>query len=97
MEIPIDFPQPDTEEQNMRISISGFPADTTDEEIRSAFEDFGATVNGITMEPSDDGKRTLAVVDVDTDETGAKMLAEKINGHIWKGQRLRARAYLFLK
>jgi len=81
----------------MRISISGFPEDTGEDEIRSALENFGATVDRITMEPSDNGKRTLAVVDVDTDDTGAKMLAEKINGRIWKGQRLRARAYLFLK
>ncbi len=81
----------------MRISISGFPEDTSESEIRTALEDFGATVKQITMEPSDDGKRTLAVVDVDTDETGAKIIAEKINGRIWKGRRLRARAYLFMK
>jgi len=81
----------------MHISISGFPADTGEDEIRTALEAFGATVNAITMEPSDNGKRPLAVVDVDTDETGAKIIAERINGHIWKGKRLLARAYLFLK
>ena len=37
------------------------------------------------------------MVDVDTDETGAKIIAERINGHVWKGKRLRARAYLFMK
>lgn len=81
----------------MHISISGFPADTSEEEIREALEESGATVTKITMEPSDSGKRTLAVVDVDTDETGAKVIAERIDGHVWKGRRLTARAYLFLK
>jgi hypothetical protein len=81
----------------MHLSISGFPDDTEEEEIRTALEEFGATVNTITMEPSDDGGHTLALVDVDTDDTGAKIIAEKINGRIWKGKRLRARAYLFLK
>lgn len=81
----------------MHISIANFPADTTKEEIREALEEAGATVLKVTLEPSDNGKRTLAVVEVDTDETGARALAESLNGHLWKGKQLRARAYLFLK
>ena len=81
----------------MKITIGGFPPDTTEEEIREPLEQFGAVINSITIEKSklDDGQ--MAVLDVDTDETGCKVLAEKINGTLWKGRKLRAHSYLFLK
>ncbi len=80
----------------MHISIAGFPQDVEEEEIRRALEEAGARVRSVTMEP-DSGGHTMAVVDVDTDETGARALAEAINGRMWRGRRLRARAFLFLK
>jgi len=80
----------------MHISIAGFPADVEEEDIRKALENHGAMVHSVTLEPNS-GDHTLAVVDVETDETGARALAERINGRIWRGRRLRARAFLFLK
>lgn len=81
----------------MNIGISGFPPDTTEAEIREALENFGAVVNSISIEPSEKEGGYLATVDVDTDETGCKVLAEQINGKLWKGKQLRATAYLFFK
>jgi len=80
----------------MHIAISNFSPETTIDEIRQALEDFGVSIRDITLENDEDGDHTLALVDVDTDELGAKALAERINGHVWKGRRLRARAYLFI-
>ncbi len=78
----------------MYISIGGFPEQVTETEIREALERFGAKVSSVTLEPGS-GDYTLALVDVDTDESGAKALAERINGHVWKGKRLRSRVFLF--
>ena len=66
-------------------------------EIREALENYGAVVNKVTIEAPEKEGRYLAIVDVDTDETGVKVLTEQINGRVWKGQKLRANAYLFLK
>jgi hypothetical protein len=81
----------------MHISISGFLPETTEEELREPLEEFGAVVKGITIEPSEDDHNYMAIVDVDTDEIGCKVLADKINGKVWKGRKLRARYYLFVK
>ncbi len=80
----------------MHLSIGGFAPEATEEEIRAALQEAGVQVASVTIEPGE-GEQTLAVVDVETDETGAKALAERINGRIWNGRRLRARAFLFLK
>ncbi len=81
----------------MRISIAGFPAKVDEDEIKAALAEHGVPVRSVTLEPDNDGKRTLAVVDVDTDETGARALAERLDGRIWRDHKLRARAHLFLK
>jgi len=78
----------------MHISIGGFPEEVDEAQIREALEAYGAEVESVTLEP-DSGGHTLAVVEVATDKTGAKILAEAINGRIWQGHRLRARAFLF--
>lgn len=81
----------------MHISIGGFPPGTTEAEIREPLEEFGAVINEITIQSSEKDGGYMAIVDVDTDETGCKVLAEKINGKLWKGVALRAKSYLFLK
>ena len=81
----------------MHISVSGFPPDTTEEELREPLEEFGAIIKNIKIEPSEDDHNYMALIDVDTDETGCKILAEKINGRVWKGRKLRARYFLFVK
>lgn len=81
----------------MHISIMGFPPGTSEAEIREPLEEYGAIINKITIQPSDMEDRWLAIVDLETDATGRKVLAEKINGRVWKGRKLRAINYLFLK
>ncbi|WP_041066868.1 hypothetical protein [Thiolapillus brandeum] len=81
----------------MHISVSGFPPGTTEEELREPLEEFGAVIKSIKIEPSEDDHNQMALINVDTDETGCKILAEKINGRIWKGRKLRARYFLFVK
>jgi hypothetical protein len=84
------------EHSGMHNSIGGFPAEVEEKEIREALAAYGVPITDVTLAP-DSGGHTLALVDVDTDELGAKALAEKLNGHIWRGRRLRARAHLFFE
>ncbi len=81
----------------MHISVSDFPPGTTEEEVRQVLEAYGVPIRSVTLEGKPDGPHTLAVVDIDTDQTGARALAGRIDGHIWKGRRLRAYAHLFLR
>ncbi|MEA3412548.1 MAG: RNA-binding protein [Pseudomonadota bacterium] len=81
----------------MDIAISGFPAETTEDEIREALEEYGVTVKEVSIELSNNPQRNLATVGVDLDESGARVLAKKINGSFYKGQRLRAENYLLFK
>jgi hypothetical protein len=80
----------------MNIGISGFHPDTTEEEIRTGLEKFGAVVNSVVITPSEDPDRYVATVDIDTDKLGMKVIADKINGKIWKGKRLVAMGYKYL-
>lgn len=79
----------------MNIFVRGFPPDTTSEEIKQAIQDFGAPVNKVDIQPSDDPDRYVAVIDTPVDNTGARVLAEKINGTVWKGKKLVAENMLF--
>lgn len=81
----------------MKFVIGGFPPETTEQEIREPLEEFGAVITKVTIQPSEKEDGFLAIVEVDTDETGRKVLAEKINGKMWKGRKLRAPSILFLK
>ena len=80
----------------MHITISGFPPDTTTEDLRAPLEEFGAKVRDISIQPSKDQSAYMAIVEVDTDKTGAKVLANKIDGKIWRGKKLRSRYYIFI-
>ena len=80
----------------MNIGISGFTPNTTEDEIREALEKFGAVVRDVKITPSDDPNRYLATVDIDTDKLGMKVIAEKVNGTVWKGKRLSASGFLYL-
>jgi nucleoside-triphosphatase THEP1 len=73
-----------------KLLISGFPKDTTAEEIREALEASGVPVTGIVIEPGSSEDRNVALVDVDTDATGMRVLTERLDGFVWKGHRLRA-------
>ena len=78
----------------MEIIIAGFPPDTTEDEIKEALEGYGAPTLEVKIMESNDPDRYTAAVDVDTDETGCRVLAEKINGTVWKGKKLRANYFL---
>ncbi len=75
----------------------GISPDTNEVEIRESLEEFGAVINKITIQSSDKEGGYLAMVDVDTDKTGCKVLVDNINGKLWKGRKLQATAFLFLK
>ena len=81
----------------MQIAVSGFAPETKQEEISEALENYGVVVNEITIHPSDDPQRFLAVIDVDADETGAQVIIKKIHGNAWKGRRLSAEFFRFFK
>ncbi|HHJ17266.1 MAG TPA: RNA-binding protein [Gammaproteobacteria bacterium] len=78
----------------MEIIISGFPPETTEDEIKEALESHGAPILEVKIMESNDVDRYTATVDVDTDETGCRVLAEKVNGTVWKGKKLRANYFL---
>ena len=79
----------------MNLGISGFPPDTTEEEVHEALEKFGAVIQGVIITPSTDPDRYLATVTIDTNRTGIKVLAKKIDGTTWKGKRLSAADFLY--
>jgi hypothetical protein len=81
----------------MHITISGFPPDTKEEDLRTPLEEFGAKILDITIQPSKNEAAYMAIVEVDTDATGSKALAGRIDGILWRGNKLRARYYLFIK
>ncbi len=81
----------------MQIAVSGFAPETTQEEIRKALENYGVVVDEITIYPSDNPERYLAVIGVDADETGAQVIIKAIHGKSWKGRRLSAEFFRFLK
>ncbi len=79
----------------MKIAVGGFEPDTTEDEIRLALEKYGAVINSVTIQESDDESKYLAVIDVDTNEAGANVLVKNIDGHIWKDRKLSAMKFLF--
>jgi len=81
----------------VHIGVSGFAEDTTVEEVKEALESYGAPIISVEFKESEDPARILALIDVDTNEIGCKVLAEKIDGHVWKGRKLRAQSYLLFK
>ncbi|HHH47129.1 MAG TPA: hypothetical protein ENK53_09020 [Thiotrichales bacterium] len=70
--------------------IAGFARGTTADEIRQALEKAGVPVTEIRIEMGNREGRDVALVGVDTDETGIRVLAERIDGFVWKGHRLQA-------
>jgi hypothetical protein len=79
----------------MNIAIEGFPPETTEDEIGTALAEYGVPVEKLEIHPSKDPNQYLAVVSVDTNEAGIKVLAQKINGQVWKGRRLSAEYFLY--
>lgn len=81
----------------MKIAVRGFPPETTEEEIREALEKYGAVVEKIVIEPAKNPEEYLALIEIDTDETGCQVLADAINGTVWKDRRLRADRFMFTR
>ena len=79
----------------MQIGLEGFPDDVTESDILAELEAFGCTINKITIHSSPIPNKQLAMIDVATDTTGAKALARRINGHVWRGKTLRAEVFVF--
>jgi len=78
----------------MEIVISGFAPETTEADLREAMETYGAHVLSINILISNNPDRYVAMIDVETDELGCKVLVEKVNGLVWNGHRLRAGYFL---
>ncbi len=73
-----------------QLLIFGFPKGTTVEEIREALEAAGVPVARVQIEPGTHQGADVALVGVDTDATGIRVLAQRLNGLVWKGHRLEA-------
>ena len=71
----------------MRIVIENLPHDVSEDEIRQALSPF-APAGTITL--IKEGSMPSAVIAVDMTHTAAVTLARRIDGHFYKGQRLRA-------
>jgi len=81
----------------MHISVRGFPSGTSEAEIREPLEELGVKVLDVTIQSSENDDRHLAIIDIDTDEAGCKYLVDRLNGRVWKGQKLVAMKHLFMK
>ena len=73
-----------------KLLISGFPKETSEGEIRGALESAGVPVKAILIERQGSEERPIALVEVDTDRNGMRVLTERLDGLVWKGHRLRA-------
>lgn len=79
----------------MQVGISGFSEEVTEADIHDVLSEYGCTVLSVKIHDSEDKHRRLAMVDIDTDHSGAKMLAEKIDGLVWRGTTLHSETFLF--
>ena len=71
----------------MRIVIENLPHDVSEEEVREALSPF-APVGRIALVK--EGNLPTAVIETDITHVEAISLAMRIDGHFYKGQRLRA-------
>lgn len=80
----------------MHISIDNLPPGVTVEELR---EFLGASdeIENIRLTDAGDADNVVAVVTVNTSQTGANAMAEFIDGRFYKERRVSARAMTLLK
>ena len=75
----------------MKIVIENLPRDVSEVEIREALRPFTPTESPIEkVALVSEGSKPAALIDIEMSRVGAGALAARINGHIYKGQRLQA-------
>jgi hypothetical protein len=79
----------------MQIVIQNLPQDVSEDEIREALRPFTSAENPVKIALIKEGGKPTALIDMETSRVGAGALAARIDGHIYKGQRLHAWVPLF--
>lgn len=75
----------------MRIVIENLPGDISEVEIREALRPLTAAESPILkITLIKEGSKPAALIDIEMSRVGAGALAARIEGHLYKGQRLRA-------
>lgn len=76
----------------MNVVIRNLPDGTTRDEIVEILKEHGVPVTAVTMNNEGDEQKLVAVVAMDTDQSGAAALVKMVDGKFWKGKTLHARA-----
>ncbi len=76
----------------MNVIIRDLPDNTSEEEIGELLKEHGVPVTGVTMTNEGDEEYYVAVVALDTDRAGAAALVKMLDGKLWRGKILKARA-----
>jgi len=75
----------------MNVVIRNLPDDTSEDKIRDLLKEHGVPVTKVTLTNEGDAERHVAVIELDTDRTGADALVSMVDGKFWHGKTLRAR------
>lgn len=73
-------------DESMRIVIENLPHDVSEQEVREALSPFAAAEK---VELHKEGDMPIAFIEIAMTRVQAVVLATKIDGHFYKGQRLR--------
>ncbi len=76
----------------MNVLIDHLPTDATEAGVREILAEHGVPVTSVRLSNEGNPDHLVAVVALDTDEAGARALAGMVDGRLWKGRRLSARA-----
>lgn len=74
----------------MNVIITNLPDNTSEEEIGELLKEIGVPVTGVTLTNEGDEERFVAVVALDTDQSGATALVKMLHGKLWRGKTLEA-------
>ncbi|MFQ5643980.1 MAG: hypothetical protein ACE5FQ_09795 [Thiogranum sp.] len=76
----------------MNVVIRNLPEDSNEDEIRGLLQEHGVPVTGVTLSNEGNAELCVAVVALDTNRAGADALVKMLDGKIWRGRTLAARA-----
>ena len=75
----------------MNVVIRNLPDDTSEDKIRDLLKEHGVSVTKVILTNEGDAERHVAVIELDTDRTGADALVSMVDGKFWRSKTLRAR------
>jgi len=76
----------------MNVVIRNLTDGTSEDEIQDLLKEHGVPVTKVTLTDEGNAESRVAVVALDTDRAGADALVSMLDGKLWRGRTLAARA-----